>query len=145
MHKNNKSRPILYSFRRCPFAIRARTAIYFSELKVELREVSLKNKPLEMLKVSPKATVPVLHYRNFHSTLFHSPRNKIIFYTFYKMIFCLNIKSKNAFTVYRFIAEMDEPVDKNCQKNIIPSISYIANKTIYGVNRGWNDSTECVN
>ena len=36
------------------------------------------------------------------------------------MIFCLNIKSKNAFTVYRFIAEMDEPVDKNCQKNIKP-------------------------
>ena len=35
------------------------------------------------------------------------------------MIFCSNIKSKNAFTVYRFIAEMDEPVDKNCQKNII--------------------------
>ena len=87
----------------------------------------------------------VKHYRNFHSTLFHSPRNKIIFYTFYKMIFCLNIKSKNAFTVYRFIAEMDEPVDKNCQKNIIPSISYIANKTIYGLDRGWNYSTECLN
>ena len=61
------------------------------------------------------------------------------------MIFCLSIKSKNAFTVYRFIAEMDEPVDKNCQKNIIPSISYIANKTIYGVNLRWNDSTECLN
>ena len=53
--------PILYSFRRCPFAIRARTAIYFSEVKVEIREVLLSNKPKEMTAISPKGTVPVLH------------------------------------------------------------------------------------
>lgn len=51
---------ILYSFRRCPYAMRARLAIRYSKLQVELREVDLKNKPSTMLLVSPKATVPVL-------------------------------------------------------------------------------------
>lgn len=55
-----KKAPVLYSFRRCPYAIRARTAIYFSKIIVELREVSLKNKPYEMLNLSKKGTVPVL-------------------------------------------------------------------------------------
>lgn len=57
----NNNYPILYSFRRCPFAIRARAAIYFSEVKVEIREVLLSNKPKEMTTISPKGTVPVLH------------------------------------------------------------------------------------
>ena len=52
--------PILYSFRRCPYAIRARLAIKVSNIKVELREVSLADKPEEMLASSAKATVPVL-------------------------------------------------------------------------------------
>jgi len=52
--------PILYSFRRCPYAIRARLAIKVSQIKVELREVLLKDKPDEMLAISPKGTVPVL-------------------------------------------------------------------------------------
>jgi glutathione S-transferase len=52
--------PILYSFRRCPYAIRARLAILVSGVSVELREVSLANKPQEMLAASPKATVPVM-------------------------------------------------------------------------------------
>lgn len=55
-----KFSPILYSFRRCPFAIRARIAIYFSNIRVEIREVLLKNKPDEMLALSSKGTVPVL-------------------------------------------------------------------------------------
>ena len=57
--------PILYSFRRCPFAIRTRMAIYYSEIGVNLREVSLKNKPQEMLDISPKGTVPVLQTSSF--------------------------------------------------------------------------------
>ncbi len=62
MKENNPSYcPILYTFRRCPFAIRARLAIYFSKIKVEIREVSLSSKPSEMLKISTKGTVPVLH------------------------------------------------------------------------------------
>jgi len=52
--------PILYSFRRCPYAMRARMALAVAGLRHEIREVSLKDKPAEMLMVSPKATVPVL-------------------------------------------------------------------------------------
>ena len=53
-------KPILYSFRRCPYAIRARMALAYSDIVVEHREVQLKNKPAHMLSVSPKGTVPVL-------------------------------------------------------------------------------------
>ena len=56
--------PILYSFRRCPFAIRARMALYFSKIRVELREISLKDKPYEMIKASKKSTVPILVYND---------------------------------------------------------------------------------
>lgn len=52
--------PRLYSFRRCPYAMRARLGILFVELQVELREITLKNKPTQMLAISPKGTVPVL-------------------------------------------------------------------------------------
>jgi glutathione S-transferase len=52
--------PILYSFRRCPYAMRARLALAVSGQTVELREVVLRNKPPELLAASPKATVPVL-------------------------------------------------------------------------------------
>lgn len=52
--------PILYSFRRCPYAMRARMAVAASGTQVELREVVLRDKPAEMLEVSPKGTVPVL-------------------------------------------------------------------------------------
>lgn len=51
---------ILYSFRRCPYAIRARLALKHAGISVELREVSLKHKPAAMLSLSPKGTVPVL-------------------------------------------------------------------------------------
>ena len=51
---------ILYSFRRCPFAIRARWALLNTNQVVELREVDLKNKPIELIQISKKATVPVL-------------------------------------------------------------------------------------
>jgi len=52
--------PILYSFRRCPYAMRARLAIHVSGLSVQLKEVVLRDKPAEMLALSPKGTVPVL-------------------------------------------------------------------------------------
>lgn len=51
---------ILYSFRRCPYAIRARLAIAYSQQTVQLREIILKDKPAEMLKISHKGTIPVL-------------------------------------------------------------------------------------
>ena len=64
-HRQPPSEPImgtLYSFRRCPYAMRARLActVCLPKLSLELREVVLKNKPPELLAISPKATVPVL-------------------------------------------------------------------------------------
>jgi glutathione S-transferase len=54
------SRPILYSFRRCPYAIRARLALLASETCCAIREIKLSAKPAELIAASPKATVPVL-------------------------------------------------------------------------------------
>ena len=52
--------PVLYSFRRCPYAMRARLAVAVSRQQVELREIKLSAKPPAMLEASPKGTVPVL-------------------------------------------------------------------------------------
>ncbi|MEM9054049.1 MAG: glutathione S-transferase [Pseudomonadota bacterium] len=52
--------PVLYSFRRCPYAMRARLALAVSSQTCRLREVVLRDKPSQMLEISPKATVPVL-------------------------------------------------------------------------------------
>ena len=54
------SRPILYSFRRCPYAMRTRLALASAQIPVEHREVQLRDKPAAMLAASPKGTVPVL-------------------------------------------------------------------------------------
>lgn len=53
-------RPILYSYRRCPYAMRARMALRYANIDVEIREIALREKPAHMLSVSPKGTVPVL-------------------------------------------------------------------------------------
>jgi glutathione S-transferase len=57
---SNQPLPVLYSFRRCPYAMRARLAIARSNIVCELREVDLKDKPKQLIELSPKATVPVL-------------------------------------------------------------------------------------
>ena len=54
------TRPILYSFRRCPYAMRARLALASAGITCELREILLRDKAVELLQASPKATVPVL-------------------------------------------------------------------------------------
>ena len=59
-HKSKNNLPILYSFRRCPYAMRARMAIHMSGQKCQLREVLLRDKPPSMLEYSSKGTVPVL-------------------------------------------------------------------------------------
>ena len=51
---------MLYSFRRCPYAMRARLALRYAGVAVQIEEVSLKAKPAGMLALSPKGTVPVL-------------------------------------------------------------------------------------
>nr|WP_314709857.1 glutathione S-transferase [uncultured Comamonas sp.] len=52
--------PILYSFRRCPYAMRARLALAHAGMACELREINLRAKPQALLDASPKGTVPVL-------------------------------------------------------------------------------------
>ncbi len=52
--------PLLYSFRRCPYAMRARLALSISQQHCRLREIVLRDKPDHMVEISPKATVPVL-------------------------------------------------------------------------------------
>jgi len=54
------SLPVLWSFRRCPYAMRARLAIAASGQQVVLREILLRDKPPAFIAASPKATVPVL-------------------------------------------------------------------------------------
>lgn len=52
--------PVLYSYRRCPYAMRARMGLYLAKIQVEQREIVFWDKPLPMLEASPKGTVPVL-------------------------------------------------------------------------------------
>jgi len=54
--------PRLYSFRRCPYAMRARMALLYAGIRCQLREIALADKPAAMLAASPKATVPVLQF-----------------------------------------------------------------------------------
>jgi len=58
------TKAILYSFRRCPYAMRARMALHVSQLGYEHREVLLREKPDHMIEVSPKGTVPVFIQNN---------------------------------------------------------------------------------
>ncbi|MEM9620686.1 MAG: glutathione S-transferase [Pseudomonadota bacterium] len=52
--------PVLYTFRRCPYAMRARMALAYAGVQFEIREVVLRNKPQALLTASPKGTVPVM-------------------------------------------------------------------------------------
>jgi len=56
----NSSTPVLYSFRRCPYCMRAHMALKYTGIKIELREVDLNKMPAQALSISPQATVPVL-------------------------------------------------------------------------------------
>ena len=55
--------PILYSFRRCPYAMRARMALSYSGIIYEHREILLKNRPKDLYDISQKGTVPVLRIK----------------------------------------------------------------------------------
>ncbi len=56
----HSKKPLLFAFRRCPYAIRARLALALAQIDYHTFEVDLKNKPERLLQLSPKATVPVL-------------------------------------------------------------------------------------
>ncbi|SMY34886.1 glutathione S-transferase [Photobacterium andalusiense] len=58
------TKPILYSLRQCPYAIRARLGLRLAEQDVEIRDISLKDKPIEMMAVTSKGTVPLLVLNN---------------------------------------------------------------------------------
>ena len=60
MSQSASNLPILYSLQHCPYAMRARLGILLAEQSVLIRAVVTKNKPAEMLAISPKGTVPVL-------------------------------------------------------------------------------------
>ncbi len=64
MINSDSALPIIYSLRNCPYAMRARMAIFKAKQTVMLRDIVLSNKPNEMIAVSPKATVPVLVLAN---------------------------------------------------------------------------------
>ena len=64
MKNKNYTYPVLYTFRRCPYAIRARMALSYSQIKVELKEILLSNRPSELYAISIKGTVPVLCINN---------------------------------------------------------------------------------
>lgn len=59
-----ESRPFLFSYRRCPYAMRARMALLACQIDFDIQEISLKDKPGKMLNISPKGTVPVLVYKD---------------------------------------------------------------------------------
>jgi glutathione S-transferase len=60
--------PILYSLQNCPYAMRARLAILLAQQTVQIRAITMKDKPSEMLLASPKGTVPVLVIENGDET-----------------------------------------------------------------------------
>ncbi len=63
---STSQQPILYSFRRCPYAMRARLALLAAGTEYEHREIILSDKPAELLEASPKGTVPVLVLGDAH-------------------------------------------------------------------------------
>lgn len=58
------TRPLLYTYRRCPYAMRARMALLIADVAFDAHEVSLRDKPADLLALSPKGTVPVLRLAN---------------------------------------------------------------------------------
>jgi glutathione S-transferase len=87
--------PILYSFRRCPYAMRARMALLVSGTVCELREVKLSDKPAELIALSPKATVPVLL----------APGAKIVDQSFDIMHWALTVNDPE-----NWLASVDDPL-----------------------------------
>ena len=99
--------PILYSLRRCPYAMRARLGILLANQQVLIREIVTKDKPEELLKCSPKGTVPVLVL----------PDGKIIEQSLQVMVWALelndpqNLLRKSDDEVYHDVFELIEEND----------------------------------
>ncbi|WP_320676949.1 glutathione S-transferase N-terminal domain-containing protein [Prochlorococcus sp. MIT 1300] len=126
---------ILYSFRRCPYAIRARWSLLLAEIPVELREVSLKDKPNELLTVSSKGTVPVLICSNgfvIEESLeimlwaLNSPNDRKINLSFSREVINLILQNDNEFKYhldrYKYTSrykDADRKSEQNAARNIL--------------------------
>jgi glutathione S-transferase len=64
LDKVRQEKPLLFSYRRCPYAMRARMALLSCGVDFDIFEISLKNKPQQMIEISPKGTVPVFVYKD---------------------------------------------------------------------------------
>jgi len=64
LDKVRQEKPLLFSYRRCPYAMRARMALLSCEVDFDIFEISLKNKPQQMIEISPKGTVPIFIYKD---------------------------------------------------------------------------------
>ena len=94
--------PILYSFRRCPYAMRARMALKYSEITYIHREIKLSNRPDKLYEISPKGTVPVMMISD----------NKIIEESLDIMHYAIQIKdSKNLYQNH--LEKQDNLIKKN--------------------------------
>ena len=135
--------PILYSFRRCPYAMRARWAILLSGLQVKLREIDFKRKPPELLKISPKGTVPVL----VHET------GKVIDESLEIVTWALRHNdplkllalgdTRNNYELKELINENDEVFKYNLDRYKYPNRFKVTNNShnrhiAYSILRGWN-------
>jgi len=64
LDKVRQEKPLLFSYRRCPYAMRARMALLSCDIDFDIFEISLKDKPKQMIEISPKGTVPVFVYKD---------------------------------------------------------------------------------
>ncbi|MDB4097048.1 glutathione S-transferase N-terminal domain-containing protein, partial [Methylophilaceae bacterium] len=63
LDKARKDKPLLFSYRRCPYAMRARMSLLSCGVDFDIFEISLKDKPKKMIEISQKGTVPVFVYK----------------------------------------------------------------------------------
>ena len=64
LDKLGQEKPLLFSYRRCPYAMRARMVLLSCGIDFDIFEISLKDKPKQMIEISPKGTVPVFVYKD---------------------------------------------------------------------------------
>ena len=107
--------PILYSFRRCPYAMRARFSIRISQIKIELREVMLKKKPKDFLKFSNDGTVPILIQRD-NTTIQES-----LDIVFWALKFNKNLNELKKIDNYNFLKFCDTEFKHNLDRYKYPT------------------------
>tara|TARA_Y200000002_G_C22666763_1_gene658317 strand:+ start:177 stop:824 length:648 start_codon:yes stop_codon:yes gene_type:complete len=107
--------PILYSFRRCPYAMRARFSIRISQIKIELREVILKKKPKDFLKFSNDGTVPILIQRD-NTTIQES-----LDIVFWALKFNKNLNELKKIDNYNFLKFCDTEFKHNLDRYKYPT------------------------